>query len=129
MPFTFRRGYLSGRVLAACLPRSACRHLTHAISGLTMRGRAKGSQPTGFIWLVLTQQCRGSRGSSGLEELLRARQRLGQTVRADNDSAAIAPRLDPENQLAVLDSRETEELVAHPELGGAVLRLLRAKRR
>src|SRR5271170_280294 len=62
----------------------------------------------------------------GLEELLRVRQRLGQAVRTDNDRAAIAQRLDPENELAVLDPRETKEPVARPELGGAVLGLLRA---
>jgi len=47
-------------------------------------------------------------------------------VHADNDGASVAPRLDPENQLAVLESRKGKEPVGRPELGGAVLGLLRA---
>ena len=39
-------------------------------------------------------------------------------MRADNDCDTIAPRLDSENQLAVLEPRETEEPVGRPELGG-----------
>ncbi len=54
------------------------------------------------------------------------RQRLGQAVRADNNRAAIAPRLDPENQLAILEPREAKEPVARPELSGPELGLLGA---
>jgi hypothetical protein len=50
--------------------------------------------------------------SVGLEELLCPSKRFGQAVRFDEDRCAVRARLDPQDELALLEPGEAEELAA-----------------